>query len=504
MLRKLILLLSLFLYWQASYSQTYVDSLLYHPTQDQESIQQVFNMGDFIGMFIGYGSTLSGWHSWAHFDTEKINMNRIGGISLSHAPLFYETFHYNDSILLRYLWDYDFCLHASYHSKTNLRIESNNCPVRGGELNLMEGFLYQGVPNIPFYNYYNTGLPDYGYFQIDSTWGIADTFRFPSYFTDSSGFPRTIIKDEKDQIVALADEIKINGVNHLQFIRLDNNGWLIKDTSLIDLSQLPYTTSARGPFYNKFLISKNGLVYLSVRHRDVQSFFIFNESFQIKGKALTIPLNSPCQKRYVLGLSPSPSHPLDYLSLQPMKDGSFLVLSNWEIHTFQQNMNHKSKSSIWKFDSLGTHLWSNCIPVNSFHHYIQLRYAFEVNDSTYGVIGTEYENIHNGTDNNPARTRVLYFNKNGDPGKALTSESEVDESPVIIFPNPASHTLKIEANHEEFKDLNVLDPLGRTVYFQPVRPSMTIDLSGWARGIYYLNFIGETGHYIVKTVLVVD
>lgn len=79
-------------------------------------------------------------------------------------------------------------------------------------------------------------------------------------------------------------------------------------------------------------------------------------------------------------------------------------------------------------------------------------------------------------------------------GLSAVGEAPGSQSPLTIFPNPASDYLNIQFGTRTEASLKVYNALGALVYFEPVsKRELQMEVSAWPRGIYFLSL--EEGQF---------
>lgn len=73
---------------------------------------------------------------------------------------------------------------------------------------------------------------------------------------------------------------------------------------------------------------------------------------------------------------------------------------------------------------------------------------------------------------------------------------------VSVFPNPSTGVVHIDNTNNGFKSVQVYNSIGQLISTQTlgVTASANIDLSGYSKGVYLLNFQGEKGGKSCKVV----
>jgi type IX secretion system substrate protein len=79
-------------------------------------------------------------------------------------------------------------------------------------------------------------------------------------------------------------------------------------------------------------------------------------------------------------------------------------------------------------------------------------------------------------------------------------DSRQVENQPIIFPNPVKDILNIEMTLDAFKEIQVLDNMGRTLIISPVRSQ--IDVSSLIAGNYYVRFVAEGRTFVLPFLIV--
>ena len=98
------------------------------------------------------------------------------------------------------------------------------------------------------------------------------------------------------------------------------------------------------------------------------------------------------------------------------------------------------------------------------------------------------------------RIITAYFSQN-------VGIDDVEGSDFLIYPNPATTTVTIELNEsmDANTSLQVLDQQGRCVFIQAIKQSdnqtITIDVSRWAAGTYFVRIVNDSGAIVKKLIL---
>lgn len=144
--------------------------------------------------------------------------------------------------------------------------------------------------------------------------------------------------------------------------------------------------------------------------------------------------------------------------------GHFVVINRYSGGNVYFNNPLSSSAYVWSYanfsTSYGSATWTHTLRMD--------------NSAAYGSVYTASEN------------------KELDLGLAATAEAPV----LNCYPNPASTRINciaaLPGEHEG--SLSVSDATGRTVYsrvLQPGRNSFSIELNGWARGVYFVQVNGQ-------------
>jgi len=118
--------------------------------------------------------------------------------------------------------------------------------------------------------------------------------------------------------------------------------------------------------------------------------------------------------------------------------------------------------------------------------------------------------IPSGAITNTARLKVkgannVFFNVNRVPivigTVAPNGVANVLASQVKVYPSPATDVVHIESSTE--LSANIYNELGQRVYTNSVNGNLTVSVSGWAKGIYYVELSNiANGQRVVKPVVV--
>ena len=76
----------------------------------------------------------------------------------------------------------------------------------------------------------------------------------------------------------------------------------------------------------------------------------------------------------------------------------------------------------------------------------------------------------------------------------VNSIDEFDQVELNIFPNPASHTVRIESNEQNYV-VELFSIEGKLIHNKVVEKStgLNLDVSALKPGVYFLNFIFQSG-----------
>jgi spore coat protein CotH/PKD repeat protein len=67
-----------------------------------------------------------------------------------------------------------------------------------------------------------------------------------------------------------------------------------------------------------------------------------------------------------------------------------------------------------------------------------------------------------------------------------TGVAEIENKPLIIFPNPANDYIKIISRLNKNYDLEIINSLGEIIYLNNFEKELTLQISEWPNGIYFL------------------
>ena len=83
---------------------------------------------------------------------------------------------------------------------------------------------------------------------------------------------------------------------------------------------------------------------------------------------------------------------------------------------------------------------------------------------------------------------------------SLVSINQVEElrTPLKVYPNPATSTVRIMTLCGERQTLKVFSMDGRLIMQTPVDLETTIDINGWQPGVYILRIGSRTEKLIVQ------
>lgn len=143
--------------------------------------------------------------------------------------------------------------------------------------------------------------------------------------------------------------------------------------------------------------------------------------------------------------------------------GHFVVINRYKDGNVYFNNPLSSSAYIWSYanfsTSYGSATWTHTLRMD--------------NSAAYGTVYT-----------------------NGDlKGLDLTAVNKVEELSINCYPNPVSNRLNciVSVPGEQENTLTVTDATGRVAYItkaQPGKNTFSIDVSSWARGIYFLQMNG--------------
>ena len=82
----------------------------------------------------------------------------------------------------------------------------------------------------------------------------------------------------------------------------------------------------------------------------------------------------------------------------------------------------------------------------------------------------------------------------------MVSINQVEDlrTPLKVYPNPASTTVTVKTLCGEQQTLKVYTVDGRLVLQTPVNQETTLNLDGWARGVYILRVGSRSEKLIVR------
>jgi hypothetical protein len=78
-------------------------------------------------------------------------------------------------------------------------------------------------------------------------------------------------------------------------------------------------------------------------------------------------------------------------------------------------------------------------------------------------------------------------------GLKSTAESEIGQSDINIYPNPAKENINIELGRSTFTSLEIYDISGKLIDSRPISgvDYLKLELGGYKKGLYILNFKGN-------------
>ena len=112
-------------------------------------------------------------------------------------------------------------------------------------------------------------------------------------------------------------------------------------------------------------------------------------------------------------------------------------------------------------------------PANGFTGYDTLYYT-----ATVGSSATS----------SPARVRVRVT--------APTGVTDISEGQTRIYPNPANSKLHISTTNPSITGVNIYDVLGGLIRTEAINANLTVDLSTFNEGIYFVRFTGSEGRVL--------
>lgn len=110
-------------------------------------------------------------------------------------------------------------------------------------------------------------------------------------------------------------------------------------------------------------------------------------------------------------------------------------------------------------------------------------------------IGEQYEVTHSGMEPGDYQIQLRQVDLDGAANLLKTITVQVGEEPCWrLYPNPAREELFIEQFQSEGGLLSVFDAQGQVVLSKELAKGMNpINLHGWASGLYYYRFVGQSG-----------
>jgi hypothetical protein len=104
------------------------------------------------------------------------------------------------------------------------------------------------------------------------------------------------------------------------------------------------------------------------------------------------------------------------------------------------------------------------------------------------------------------RYRVFHTDPNGARVYSNTVEAMLGstiEHTLVLYPNPASSTVRVQLEGADLARIEVFDATGRLVQqLQPIGPEATLNVAQWARGVYNVQVYDAAGGvYTQKLVL---
>ncbi|MFI5195467.1 MAG: T9SS type A sorting domain-containing protein [Chitinophagales bacterium] len=92
------------------------------------------------------------------------------------------------------------------------------------------------------------------------------------------------------------------------------------------------------------------------------------------------------------------------------------------------------------------------------------------------------------------------------PWATAVNNIEKQKGNVVMFPNPADELLTIEVTNEQYEyNLIINDLLGREIFAGKIplnKKGITINVSGWAKGVYYVQVVSDGGYRITEKILI--
>ena len=162
------------------------------------------------------------------------------------------------------------------------------------------------------------------------------------------------------------------------------------------------------------------------------------------------------------------------------------------------NVNHNSATISWT--STGANKYELEYGDHNFNQGTGTRIIVE-NATTYALTGLEQQNSYDVyvraycTDNlTSGWSSVAQF---------TTTENainDVNSSDINLYPNPASTSVTLTGIEGE-ATVTIVDLNGRTVYTNNATNSLTIDLTGYAKGAYFVRITGEQTSAIRKLIV---
>jgi hypothetical protein len=153
---------------------------------------------------------------------------------------------------------------------------------------------------------------------------------------------------------------------------------------------------------------------------------------------------------------------------------------------------------IWKTDSVGDTLWTRYLGNN-----LTVFSILPLDNGSFMVIGDSTDAMSGLTD-----MWIMWYDSSGiplfDPTTGINRTDDLKN--ISVYPNPATERIRIVLNDKnQSVNLSISEINGDTIFRKRIEGSeITIDVSTWNRGVYFLNYADSHGRVMQSEKLILE